>query len=104
LDEYLGDTDPNIPDDLTDEDIKEEYPILWVCQQISGMIDTCDIPAGTTPELDKINAVFAAVRVCRDINDSGESYHHDNADGAQALANLFSLVTDPEEEQEKGRK
>jgi hypothetical protein len=39
LDEYLGDTDPNIPDDMNDEEVKEEYPILWVTQQISKLID-----------------------------------------------------------------
>lgn len=33
-----------------------------------------------------------AIIVCRDINDSGETYNVSNADAAQALANLFSLV------------
>ncbi len=35
-----------------------------------------------------------AVKVCCDINDSGETYNAPNADAAQALANLFSLVED----------
>jgi len=36
--------------------------------------------------------ISAAVAVCRDINDSGEEYSHPNADGAQALANLFDMI------------
>ena len=30
---------------------------------------------------------------CCEINDSGEQYKHPNADGAQALANLFGELT-----------
>lgn len=41
-------------------------------------------------------AYLACIRraaiACMEINDSGESYSHDNADGAQALANLFSAL------------
>lgn len=40
--------------------------------------------------------LVAAVAACRDINDSGEEYSHPNADGAQALANLFSMVDPPQ--------
>ncbi len=40
--------------------------------------------------------LVAAVAACRDINDSGEEYKHQNADGAQALANLFSMVDGPQ--------
>lgn len=38
----------------------------------------------------------AAVAACRDINDSGEEYSHPNADGAQALANLFGMIDPPQ--------
>jgi lysophospholipase L1-like esterase len=42
----------------------------------------------------KYHELAAAVAACRDINDSGEEYTHPNADGAQALANLFSMIKD----------
>lgn len=32
LDVALGDTDPNIPDDMTDEEIAAEWPVFWACQ------------------------------------------------------------------------
>lgn len=35
LDQQLGDTDPDIPDGLTDEDIRAFYPIFWCCRQLS---------------------------------------------------------------------
>jgi len=38
LDEYLGDTDPSFPEDWTEEDIKEEEPIFWICQKISFLL------------------------------------------------------------------
>jgi hypothetical protein len=34
LDDYLGDSDPYIDPDWTDDDIREEYPILWTFQQL----------------------------------------------------------------------
>ena len=34
LDAYLGDTDPYFEDDWTDDEIREEYPIFWVAQQL----------------------------------------------------------------------
>lgn len=36
--------------------------------------------------------LYNAVRICRDINDSGETYNSPNADAAQALTNLFALI------------
>jgi hypothetical protein len=38
LDVYLGDTDPDFPNDITDDEIKEEEPILWVAKEISELI------------------------------------------------------------------
>lgn len=32
LDIAGGDTDPNIPDDMTDEEIADEWPVMWACQ------------------------------------------------------------------------
>jgi hypothetical protein len=36
LDEALGDSDPT--DDMTDEEIREEEPVLWAAMQIADMI------------------------------------------------------------------
>jgi len=44
------------------------------------------------PKMSRLVEMEAAVAACRDINDSGEMYSHENADGAQALANLFSML------------
>lgn len=40
----------------------------------------------------KYKELEGAVKVCRDINDSGEEYSSPNADAAQALCNLFRIV------------
>lgn len=50
------------------------------------------IPWGSSQS--EITKLRKAIIVCRDINDSGETYNSPNADAAQALANLFSLVDD----------
>lgn len=36
LDEALGDSDPM--DDMTDEEFREEYPVVWAASQIADMI------------------------------------------------------------------
>jgi len=36
LDDALGDSDPT--DDMTDEEIREEYPVLWAAKQIADII------------------------------------------------------------------
>lgn len=38
LDIYLGDTDPNIPSEWTDEDIRAEDPVFWACKEINRLI------------------------------------------------------------------
>jgi len=38
LDEYLGDTDPDIDDDMTDDEIKECEPLFWCAKEIMGLI------------------------------------------------------------------
>ena len=38
LDDYLGDTDPDFPEDMTDEEIREEEPIFWACKELSSLI------------------------------------------------------------------
>jgi hypothetical protein len=37
IDEHLGDTDPDTGD-LTDDEIRDEYPVYWVHQQISSIL------------------------------------------------------------------
>jgi hypothetical protein len=39
-----------------------------------------------------LNKLKDVVKVCREINDSGEEYTAPNADAAQVLCNLFSLL------------
>jgi len=29
LDNLLGDTDPDLPDDMTDDEIRQEEPLFW---------------------------------------------------------------------------
>ena len=38
LDKALGDTDPMISDELSEDEIKEEYPVFWACQQVSLLL------------------------------------------------------------------
>lgn len=38
MDDYLGDTDPHIEEDATDEDIRIEHPAFWCCRQIGLML------------------------------------------------------------------
>ena len=42
LDDYLGDTDPHtdIPwDEWSEDELKDEQPLIWCCRQISRMIE-----------------------------------------------------------------
>lgn len=39
LDNVLGDTDPFIDDDATDEDIQDEFPVFWACQKLNILIN-----------------------------------------------------------------
>lgn len=43
-------------------------------------------------DVERLLEIEKAARVCQEINDSGERYNHPNADGAQAFANLCTLV------------
>ena len=38
LDELCGDTDPVIPDDFTDDDIREEHPLFWRCREVGKFL------------------------------------------------------------------
>ena len=39
LDTVLGDTDPEIDDDWTEEEIRDEYPIMWCMQQLTKFVN-----------------------------------------------------------------
>lgn len=39
LDDVLGDTDPNIPEDSSDDELRDAEPLVWCCQQIRKLID-----------------------------------------------------------------
>ena len=34
----LGDTDPHIDEDMTDEEVQEEYPVFWAAKEIVALI------------------------------------------------------------------
>ena len=35
LDAYLGDTDPDFPEDATDDEIRIEEPVFWAAKELS---------------------------------------------------------------------
>lgn len=35
----LGDTDPHIEDDMTDEEVREEMPVFWAAKEVAELID-----------------------------------------------------------------
>lgn len=43
LDRATGDTDPSVDPDSTDEEVRREYPVFWVCQQLSALLDQFEI-------------------------------------------------------------
>lgn len=43
LDKATGDTDPNIAMELTDDDIRGDYPLIWSCQQLAGLLAIPDL-------------------------------------------------------------
>jgi len=38
LDKALGDTDPDFPEDTTDDEIREEEPVFWAAKELAGYI------------------------------------------------------------------
>ena len=46
LDRALGDTDPSISSDYTDDEIKRDYPVFWVCQQLNAILALLSRGAG----------------------------------------------------------
>lgn len=38
LDKSTGDSDPNIGPDMTDEEVRDEYPDVWAMQQLTGLL------------------------------------------------------------------
>ena len=35
----LGDTDPHIEDDMTDEEVREELPVFWAAKEVAKLMD-----------------------------------------------------------------
>ncbi len=65
------------PPDMTQDNFAR---MLYSCWQKCG------------GDADRLLAIEKAAKACQEINDAGEQYSHPNADGAQAFANLCSLV------------
>lgn len=38
LDAELGDTEPYLPDGITDEEIREEQPLFWACRELNRIL------------------------------------------------------------------
>lgn len=38
LDKATGDTDPNIDPDMSDDEVRDEYPEIWAMQQLSALL------------------------------------------------------------------
>lgn len=49
LDNLLGDTDPDIPEDWTDEDIKNEEPLFWACRELMTRNQRAKAPESKIP-------------------------------------------------------
>jgi hypothetical protein len=47
LDKATGDSDPNIDPDMTDKEVRDEYPEVWSMQQLTAMIAAPSQPAQT---------------------------------------------------------
>lgn len=39
LDDHLGDTDPAVTADMADDEVREEYPILWACAEANRLLN-----------------------------------------------------------------
>ena len=35
----LGDTDPHIEDDMTEEEVREEMPVFWAAKEVAKLMD-----------------------------------------------------------------
>jgi hypothetical protein len=46
LDAATGDSDPNIDADLTDDEVRDEYPEVWAMQQLSALLAAPSAPEG----------------------------------------------------------
>ena len=47
LSDELGDTDPHIEDDMTDEEVREEMPVFWAAKEVATLIG--DAPWDSLP-------------------------------------------------------
>lgn len=78
LDDFLGDTDPDLPDDMTDEEVRDESPIFWCCQQLSALLAAqAPKPAsggseplsGNSPLRDALQTMVASAQVYAEGNE-----------------------------------
>ena len=38
ISEAIGDTDPYVPEEMTDEEVRDEEPLLWAAQHLASVI------------------------------------------------------------------
>ena len=48
LDRVLGDSDPILPDDMTDEEIHAEEPLLWAAKELALYLKAANKPLNRT--------------------------------------------------------
>jgi len=59
LDVALGDTDPSFPEDITDDEIRDQDPLFWATKELAGLIESSpngdkssgERPCATVPKL-----------------------------------------------------
>ena len=50
LDDALGDTDPVIDAEATDEEVRDEQPVFWACQRLSAALAATQSPRSEAGE------------------------------------------------------
>ncbi|WP_425909018.1 hypothetical protein [Nitrobacter sp. TKz-YC02] len=107
LDCALGDTDPSIDPDYTDDEVKRDYPVFWVCQQLATLSHQPAPVEKIEPraENDSGRCFMAASTICENIADtegdvgggkSGSKYLEGVYDGAIRCATVLrEKLTDP---------
>jgi len=88
IDNLLGDTDPSIPDDYDDDDIKREYPLFWVCQQLSAL--ALDAPAKEAAAPAAETPTDSAL--CKAWCDAGGGFYGPSRNGVMSEAKLLPFL------------
>ena len=70
LDIASGDSDPNIDPDMTDDEVRSEYPVVWSMQQLTSLASQLaaqkreDVPESRTYTPEEVDAIFRRTYGC----------------------------------------